>query len=228
MSGENEFSVFIGGLPYSTEAESLKEFLKTNVVEPVGVRIIYDRDGKSRGFGYADFDSKEESEKCIELSGQELDGRTLRCNPADAKPSTQGGRSGQGGRGGERAGRGTGGDRGVRGGAVRGEGRGGGNFDNETPTKCLMIKNLNFDTDNDGLERCFADAKEAHVVWDRHSGKSRGFGFVEFDDIETATNVREELNGTEIDGRAVNIVFAKPRENIGGGRGGFGGRGSSE
>lgn len=213
-------SVYIGGLSYNTEEDGLRNFLKENEVEPLSVRIIM-KDGRSRGFGYADFDSKEEMDKCIELNGQELDGRMLRCNPDDSKP--RGDRGDRGGRGGRGGGFGYGGRGGGRG---RGGGGRGGNFDNDTPTKLLMVKNLSFQTDNDTLASYFPDSNDARVVRDRNSGDSRGFGFVEFDDVDMATKARENLSGTEIDGRTVNIVYATPRENFGGGRGGF--RGGSD
>jgi len=222
------FSIFIGGLSYSTETEGLKNFLNENDVNPVDVRII-SRDGESRGFGYADFDSKEESEKCIALTGAELDGRSIRCNEADAKPTTPGrggrGGGGRGGRGGGGFGSGGFGSGGRGRGRGGGGGGGGGNFDNETPTKLLMVKNLSWDTDNDSLFNVFGDASDARVCKDRETGNSRGFAFVEYNDVDAAKKARESNQGKDIDGRQVNIVFATPRESFGGGRGGSGGGG---
>jgi len=218
--GDSEFIIFIGGLAYKTEIETLEQFLKEQDVHPTKVRII-ERDGQSRGFGYADFDSKEESEKCIALTGMELDGRSLICNEADAPGQGRGGR-GRGGRGG--GGGFGGGRRGGRDGGYSGGGGGGGrDFDNTTPTKLLMIKNLSWGTKNEGLKAVFPDANDARVCYDRVNERSRGFAFVEFNDIESAQAARDEHHGTEIDGREVNIVFATPRENFGGGRGGFSG-----
>jgi len=216
--GDSEFIIYVGGLAYSTDIDTLKAFLKEQDVHPTNVRII-SRDGQSRGFGYADFDTKEESEKCIALTGMELDGRSLICNEADAPGQGRGGR-GRGGRGG--GGGFGGGRRGDRDGGYQGGG-GGRDFDNETPTKLIMVKNLAWGTDNDGLYKVFPDATDARVCMDRVTHRSRGFAFVEFNDIESAQAAREEHNGTEIDGREVNIVFATPRENFGGGRGGFNG-----
>ena len=226
-------SVFIGGLSYNTEQDGLLNFLKENGVEPLDVRII-STDGQSRGFGYADFDSKEECDKCMELSGYELDGRSIRCNPADARPSP-GGRGG-GGRGGGRGGRGGGygsggGGYGSGGGGYGsggrgrggGGGRGGGSTFDDTPTKLLMVKNLSWNTDNDSLSGVFTNASDARVVKDKETGKSRGFAFVEFEDVATATKARDKMVGKDIDGRSVNIVFATPRESFRGGRGGSGG-----
>jgi len=188
MSGfgtDSSFTVYIGGLSYSTEEEGLKTFLSDNGVNPVDVRIV-SRDGQSKGFGYADFDSKEEFDKCIALNGMELDQRTLRCNEADKKPAAGGQRSGGGG-------------------ASRS------NFDNETPSKLLMVKNLSWSTDDDSLYSVFPDACVARVCRFSDTGKSRGFAFVEFNDVDAATKAREDRNGREIDGREVNIVFAEPR-----------------
>jgi len=212
--GDSEFIIFIGGLAYKTEIETLEQFLKEQDVHPTKVRII-ERDGQSRGFGYADFDSKEESEKCIALTGMELDGRSLICNEADAPGQGRGGRGrgGRGGGGGRRGGR----DGGYNSGG--GGGGGGGNFDNTTPTKLIMVKNLAWATKADGLYAVFPDATDARVVMDRMTEKSRGFAFVEFSDIESAQAAREKYHEQEIDGRQVNIVFATPREDFRGGRG---------
>ena len=227
-------SVFIGGLSFSTDEDGLKKCLEEYEVEVTSVRII-SRDGQSKGFGYADFESKDDAQKLIDLTEQiELDGRTLRFDVASHRPnSASAGRGSGRGRGGfgsgGRGGFGSGG-RGGRG------GRGGGSagrFDNETPTKLLMVKNLSFHTDNSSLASAFSTANDARVVMDKETRKSRGFAFVEFDDVETAKKARDEMNGQDLDGRNVNIVFATPRANFGGGgrgrgssgRGGRGGRG---
>merc|ERR1719369_514489 len=88
-----------------------------------------------------------------------------------------------------------------------------------------MIKNLSWNTDNDSLGNVFSDASDARVCMDRETGNSRGFAFVEYNDVESATKARESYQGKDIDGRNVNIVFATPRESFGGGRGGSGGDG---
>jgi RNA recognition motif-containing protein len=66
---------------------------------------------------------------------------------------------------------------------------------------------------------------------DRDSGRSRGFGFVEMSNDEEAQAAIGALNGKEVNGRALTVNEARPREDRGGrsggggrGRGGFGGR----
>merc|ERR1719369_2689077 len=88
-----------------------------------------------------------------------------------------------------------------------------------------MIKNLAWNTDNDSLGNVFSDGSDARVCMDRETGNSRGFAFVEYNDVESATKARESYQGKDIDGRNVNIVFATPRESFGGGRFGSGGGG---
>jgi len=197
---DETFTTYIGGLSYSTDKPGLENFLSENGVKAVNVRIV-SRDGESKGFGYADFETKEEYEKCIALHGLELDGRTLRINEADKPNASRGGRGGRGGFGSGGRGRGRGG----------GGGSFGGNFDNETPTKLLMVKNLSWNTDNEGLQNVFPEATDARVCRFSDTGKSRGFAFVEFTDVDAATSAREKNQGSEIDGREVNIVFAEPR-----------------
>jgi len=97
---------------------------------------------------------------------------------------------------------------------VRGFSSGGrGNFDNDTPTTQLMLKNLSWNTDADDLASRLPGANDIRVIKDRDTGNSRGFAFVQFDDVDSATEAREKWTGQDIDGRTVNIVFAKPREN---------------
>jgi RNA recognition motif-containing protein len=62
-------------------------------------------------------------------------------------------------------------------------------------------------------------------VHDRETGRSRGFGFVEMASEDEATAAIAQFNGTEYDGRNMVVNEARPRENGGGGRGGYGGGG---
>lgn len=74
------------------------------------------------------------------------------------------------------------------------------------------------------LFRQYGDVKTAKVVIDKASGRSKGFGFVEMDD-SAATEAINALNGSEVDGRALRVSEARPREEGMGGGGGGGGRG---
>lgn len=91
----------------------------------------------------------------------------------------------------------------------------------------LYVGNLSFDTSSNDLQSLFGAAgvvESAAVVEDRETGRSRGFGFVEMSSKEEGAAAITQFNGKEVNGRALNVNEAKPRENRNGGGGG-GGRG---
>jgi RNA recognition motif-containing protein len=99
--------------------------------------------------------------------------------------------------------------------------------------KKLFVGNLSFNTTSADLEALFSrhgTCESAAVITDRATGRSRGFGFVEMASSEEADRAVAELNGSELQGRKLNVSEARERSGGGGGgggggRGGFGGRG---
>lgn len=92
----------------------------------------------------------------------------------------------------------------------------------------LYVGNLAFQTTSEDLQQLFSQAgtvESASVVEDRETGRSRGFGFVEMATKEEGEAAIAQFNGTEVNGRNLNVNEARPREDRGGrgGRGGFGG-----
>ncbi len=80
--------------------------------------------------------------------------------------------------------------------------------------KKLFVGNLNFKTTDDDLRTMFAQAgtiESATVMMDRATGRSRGFGFVEMSSDEEAEKAVRELNGQELQGRALNVNEARER-----------------
>ncbi|HLL77439.1 MAG TPA: RNA-binding protein [Pyrinomonadaceae bacterium] len=93
----------------------------------------------------------------------------------------------------------------------------------------LYVGNLSFNTTNEDLHQLFSQAgtvESANVVEDRDTGRSRGFGFVEMANREEGEAAIQQFNGKEFGGRALTVNEARPREDRGGGRGGFGGGGN--
>jgi len=92
----------------------------------------------------------------------------------------------------------------------------------------LFVGNLSFDTTETDLQNTFAaqgTVLEVNLLMDRDSGRPRGFGFVTMSTPEEAQAAIGALNGSSIDGRALTVNVAKPREErSGGGYGSGGGR----
>jgi RNA recognition motif-containing protein len=92
----------------------------------------------------------------------------------------------------------------------------------------LYVGNLTYEVDNNGLEQMFSsfgEVRSAQVVVDRDTGRSKGFGFVEFGDAQSANVAITAMNGKDVGGRALTVNEARPREERGGSRsGGYGGR----
>lgn len=92
----------------------------------------------------------------------------------------------------------------------------------------IYVGNLSYNTTEDQIREAFAGLGEIDsvaLITDRHSGQSKGFAFVEMSSSEEAKSAIEQLNGKELDGRTMNVSEAKPREDRGPSRGGFGGGG---
>lgn len=79
--------------------------------------------------------------------------------------------------------------------------------------KKLYIGGLSYSTNDDGLLQAFSQAgavASAKVVVDRMSGRSRGFGFVEYENDEDADRAIEMWNGKQLDGRTLVVNEARP------------------
>lgn len=93
----------------------------------------------------------------------------------------------------------------------------------------LFVGSLAWTTDDQSLQAAFAPygtVVSASVIKDRESGRSKGFGFVEFETAEEGKAAIEALNNTELDGRTIVVNEARPKEDRpsnGGNRGGYGG-----
>ena len=92
----------------------------------------------------------------------------------------------------------------------------------------LYVGNLGYGVSNTELEALFeghGTVQSAQVIMDRDTGRSKGFGFVEMGSDSEAQAAISALNGKEVDGRALTVNEARPREDRGGGGGGGGGSG---
>ena len=84
----------------------------------------------------------------------------------------------------------------------------------------IYVSNLSFNVQDEDLKSYFADYGEvtsAKVINDKETGRSRGFGFVEMSDDAAAQKAIAESDGATVDGRAIKVSVAKPREERTGG-----------
>ena len=92
--------------------------------------------------------------------------------------------------------------------------------------KKLYVGNLTYGVTDSTLAQLFeghGNVQSAQVIMDRDTGRSKGFGFVEMGSDAEAKTAIQALNGKEVEGRALTVNEAKPREDRGGGRGGYSG-----
>ncbi len=91
----------------------------------------------------------------------------------------------------------------------------------------LYVGNLSFETTENDLQDLFEKhgaVNEVHLMMDRMTGKSRGFAFVTMNDDAQANAAMSAINGHELNGRALKVNEARPREDRPRPSGGGGGR----
>ena len=90
----------------------------------------------------------------------------------------------------------------------------------------IFVGNLSFQTTQDELLSAFqqyGNVERVNIVTDRETGQVRGFAFVEMTERGDAEKAIASLNGSELNGRAMNVNEARPKPEGGRGGGGFGG-----
>ena len=87
-------------------------------------------------------------------------------------------------------------------------------------SKKLYVGNLSYSVTVSALEELFGSVGEVtsvNLITDRMTGRSRGFAFVEMAAVEDAQKAIAELNGRDLEGRAIKVAEARPRRDRGGG-----------
>lgn len=198
-----DLKVYVGNLPWNVDSAALAGlFQRAGNVEMV--EVVYDKiTGRSRGFGFVTMSSVKEVEAATrQFNGYELEGRQLRVNsgPPPSRDESPFRGSRDGGRDGGRGGGGGGGYGGGR------------NLDN---TNKVYVGNLAWSVDNLALETLFQEqgnVMEARVVYDRDSGRSKGFGFVTFGSADEVNSAIESLDGASVDGRNIRVTVAEAKQ----------------
>jgi len=86
-----------------------------------------------------------------------------------------------------------------------------GNREDPVPSKCIGVFGLSLYTSERELEqefKKFGPMEKVQVVLDGHSGRSRGFAFIYYENVEDATEARNAMSGAELDGRKIRVDFS--------------------
>ncbi|CAH8375254.1 unnamed protein product [Eruca vesicaria subsp. sativa] len=219
-----DLKLFVGNLSFNVDSAQLAQlFESAGNVEMV--EVIYDKvTGRSRGFGFVTMSSAAEVEAAAQqFNGYEFEGRPLRVNAGPPPPKreesfSRGPRSGgygserssygseRSGYGSQRSGRsGYGSERSSYG---SGSSSGSGSSDR------VYVGNLSWGVDDMALESLFSEqgkVVEARVIYDRDTGRSKGFGFVTLGSPQDVTKAINSLNGADLDGRQIRVSEAEAR-----------------
>ncbi|KAM7278170.1 hypothetical protein ACFE04_005304 [Oxalis oulophora] len=191
-SEEGEGRVYVGNLPFNMTSSQLSEiFGEAGTV--VNVEIVYDRvTDRSRGFGFVTMGSVQEAKEAIQMfHGTQVGGRTIRVNFPEVP------------RGGERE---------IMGAKIRNSYRG---FV-DSPHK-IYAGNLSWALTSESLKEAFSEQPgllSAKVIYDKNSGRPRGFGFVTFESAEHMESALNSLDGVEVEGRALRLNRASDRVRV--------------
>lgn len=84
----------------------------------------------------------------------------------------------------------------------------------------IFVGNLSYSTTQDDLHAAFANygnVERVNIVTDRETGQPRGFAFVEMSEPDAARTAIAQLNGSDLNGRTLNVNEARPKPASGGG-----------
>ncbi|KAL7096504.1 hypothetical protein ACP275_10G083600 [Erythranthe tilingii] len=181
--------LYAGNLPFSMTSAQLSEIF-AEAGRVVSVEIVYDRvTDRSRGFAFVTMGSVEEAKEAIRLfDGAQIGGRTAKVNIPEVP------------RGGERE---------VMSPKIRSSYQG---FV-DSPYK-IYAGNLSWNLTSQILRDTFSQQPgflSAKVIYDRDSGRSRGFGFITFSSAEDVQSAMDTLNGLELEGRPLRLNLSEQR-----------------
>ncbi|XP_047975591.1 33 kDa ribonucleoprotein, chloroplastic [Salvia hispanica] len=181
--------LYVGNLPFSMTSAQLTEiFAEAGSV--VSAEIVYDRvTDRSRGFAFVTMGSVEEAKEAIRLfDGAQIGGRTSKVNFPEVP------------RGGERE---------VMSPKIRSSYQG----YVDSPFK-IYAGNLSWSLTSQALRDAFSHQPgylSAKIIYDRDSGRSRGFGFITFSSAEEVESALSAMNGVELEGRPLRLNLAEQR-----------------
>ncbi|KAL3628135.1 hypothetical protein CASFOL_027181 [Castilleja foliolosa] len=184
--------LYVGNLPFTLTSAQLSEIF-AEAGRVVSVEIVYDRvTDRSRGFAFVTMGTVDEAKEAIRLfDGSQIGGRTAKVNFPEVP------------RGGERE---------VMIPKTRSSYQG---FV-DSPYK-IYAGNLSWNLTSQALREAFAEQPgylSAKVIYERESGRSRGFGFITFSSAEEVDSALNALNGLELEGRPIRLNLAEQKAAV--------------
>ncbi|KAF5750595.1 33 kDa ribonucleoprotein [Tripterygium wilfordii] len=181
--------LYVGNLPYSMTSSQLVEVFG-EAGRVVSAEVVYDRvTDRSRGFAFVTMGSVGEAKEAIRMfNGSQVGGRTVKVNFPEVP---------------------KGGERDVMGPRIRKSNR---DFV-DSPHK-IYAGNLGWSLTSEGLRDAFANQPgvlSARVIYQKDSGRSRGYGFVSFESAEHVESALNAMNGVEVEGRPLRLNLATGR-----------------
>lgn len=178
---EKTTRVHVTNLPFALTTDQLTEFF-SSIGKVKSASIVTKQNGISRGFGFVEYDSLEDSARCVaELNNQLVQERRIGVvystsqGPYEATEKTR-------------------------------------TYEDGDECALLHVRELYWGVKRAELEQTFepyGTIVSCKVVKNPRNGRSRGYGFVEFENVEQARAAKTALNGKELQGRAILILFSK-------------------
>lgn len=178
---EKTTRIHVTNLPFALTNEELQEFFsKTGKV--VNCSIVTKSNGDSKGFGFVEYDTLEASERCCaELNNELVQERRIGVVYSTSQGPYESDKTSTA-------------------------------FEDGEESARLHVRELAWSLKRQHLEEAFSvygKVLHCRVVKNKKNGRSRGYGFLEFESVEEATAAKNALDGTELEGRAIAVLFSK-------------------
>ena len=225
----SETVAHVSNLAWAVTDEELRKLFQE--FNPKSATVSTRRNGRSKGFGFVEFNNKEDLERALKVSGTTIGERNILVQASVRRPSQPRQRNNNRGpnrninnnrggnrdnnRGGNRDNNNRGGNRDNNRGGNRDNNNRGGDFRvvrrTERSENTLYISNLPFELDDNDLRQIFQEfnPKNAKIPV-RRGGKSKGYGFVEFNNSNDQNEALKALDQSEVNGRLITIKVSQP------------------
>ncbi|ORY80964.1 hypothetical protein BCR37DRAFT_348488 [Protomyces lactucae-debilis] len=189
-------TVFVGRLAWAIDESRLaEEFAQFGAI--TSTKVIRDRmTGRSKGFGYVEYETPEQAQAALAMSGKDIEGFNINVDMSQPRQTSYG--NGNGGGGGGRE---------YNAPRERRE------YPKSEPSNTVFIGNLSFQATEQDIQEAFSGCgaiNQIRLPKYHDTGKMKGYAYVEFDDLEAA-KACVNMGTANIAGRDVRLDFSQPR-----------------